>query len=58
MTTLVTCELTRVSLVAAEPRAVDEQQLQPEDVIDHEEKQHEDQSHAETTTQLHGRQRH
>lgn len=50
--------LTCVSLIGAEPGAIEQQQLQPEDMINHKEKQHEDQSHTETTTQLHRRQWH
>lgn len=50
--------LTRVPLVCAEPGAIQEQQLQPEDVINHEEEQHEHQRDAQTATQLHGGQRH
>lgn len=41
-------------LIAAEPGAIEQQQLQPEDVINHEEEQHEDQGHAKTTAQLQG----
>lgn len=47
-----------MSLVGAEPGAIEQQELQPEDVIDDEEKQHEDQGHAETAAQLHRWQRH
>ena len=50
--------LTCVSLIGAEPGAIEQQQLQPEDVIHHEQQQHEDQSHAQTAAQLHRRQRH
>lgn len=45
-------------LVGAEPGAIEQQELQPEDVIDHEEEQHEEQRHAEAAAQLHGGQRH
>lgn len=50
--------LTCVSLVCAKPGAIEQQQLQPEDVINHEEDQHEEQSDAEAAAQLHGGQRH
>lgn len=45
-------------LVCAEPGTIEQQQLQPEDVINHEEDQHEEQSDAEAAAQLHGGQRH
>lgn len=47
-----------MALIGAKPRAVEQQQLEPEHVIDHEEEQHEDQGHPETTTQLQRGQRH
>lgn len=49
-----TCTL----FVGSEPGAIEQQQLQPEDVVDHEQHQHQEQSHAQATAQLHGWQVH